>query len=262
MPRREDLYYEISRHIWKLFDNPIDKLTDALLWRGFLVEKHENEIRLCIGSHENDLSFLEKILPRPRVDIKQILGDESHRATISIPQGINEGDILNVVSSGRQPGPDMTEMKDTKMDFDAFHGRNFGERVDAQEIDIGIALMVKTLALVGVFTNSSCDGFGHGDHYPWIGLNGEYNYRWCKKVINEVNPLPQVDNLVNFTHDPKRQFPYRWEIAPHNFDRQLNEATQIFYKIHRIARHIMRPRVFEPLQALKKRMGRDDFLAP
>jgi hypothetical protein len=261
MPHRADLYDRISTHIWNGFKNPIDRITEVLLWRGFLVEKRANDILLCTGSHDDDLVFLSEILPEPRFHIQEILNDVNHRATISVPKKITNRDILHIVSLGQQPGHGMLGEPLVGVDWLAFQNCRFGASVAVRWLDIGIALMVKTLPLAGVFTTYSCDGFAHGDRNTLISLHGSYHFGWCKRVIEKVTCELEIVNLGNFIYEPGSGWTheYRWQIADTGFDGQIEEAFDVFHEIQCVARHLMRPEVIDGLRALKRKMKRDDL---
>lgn len=226
---------------------------------GSLVERRANEILLCTGSHEDDLKLLKEILPETRFHVREITNDHDHLATISVPQEITREDILNIVSSGQPTGAGI-QLKG--MGWESFQNCAFGAKVEVRRLDIGVALMVKTLSLAGVLTNYSCDGFAHGDdHYPWIGLHGPYHYGWCKKVIHMATPLAWINDLENFAHVDgggwMREF--SWRIAAPGYDQQTEEAFQTFRRIQCVARNLMRPEVYNPLRTLKEQMSREDL---
>lgn len=180
-------------------------LLTALRFRGFLALVDDGGVWLATGSHADDLGILLTI---GGLVVRPVAGDPDRAARVSIRRGNAPLDVAKHIiglpehHGGRQHGGF------TSVGPGLFLGTcwaNYGamewgaklaacptERSwGAGALDVGVALLVKTLPLARVATSLSCDG--HGRRPAWVALHYPWDLPWARIVFDTLGaPDPAV----------------------------------------------------------------------
>ncbi len=222
MNRTQDL---IWKHLQTLPLNGEKLLVEALLWRGFLVFQDQEGVWLANGSHEADATVLQLVgdlvvvhipsrtdryckisLTDPDFSIdvaRSIIGLPEHHAA-SHPGGFTGFGL------GRWQKYSWKEYRKMKWGakLPVCPANELGQPYVNDALDIGIALLVKALPLVGIATMLSCDG--HGKDSASISFCFDWDLYWGNAVFDELRFKPvnsewqQVHN--GMTISPKNGF--------------------------------------------------------
>ena len=197
--------------------SPLERTRETLLWRGFLVLNIKNKLYLSAGSPDDDLYMLRQFkLPvsklrdhfyphrgyvmnddfLPAADAENTI---PHRDFLAEIEPVTDENILKnlfvapPVTMGMCGSNEFSGWANNG-DWESFQELRFGRKVPVEVLDLGVALLVKTLSLLGLDTVVSCEGtvlkFGvgvsntpkeaiieesdHGDDVPTISLSSEY----------------------------------------------------------------------------------------
>jgi hypothetical protein len=159
---------------------------EILLCRGFIPEDPENlSLGLSIKSSSPlDQEYLLKHYKTDNIDkmsyksIRAMYDDvHSHGQFAYGISGINDfSGMLNE-------------------NFQTFRKCKFGVKVPVSYLDPGIALLVKTLPLIGVMTAMSCGGHLKDD--PVIIIRNEYHLNWVRHVFTYLFGAVEGFSIVN-----------------------------------------------------------------
>ena len=181
-------------------------LLEALLRRGFLAYKEKETVWLGTGSHPNDievLHFVDGLVVTPiaghadriaRLEFSQSLSSESDvaQAIISLPENHLHGHGL-WTSAGLGPHVRPTWTRFRHMHWGAKLAvcpmKAATQNIVENALDVGVALLVKTLPLARVATTYSCDG--HGQQQARISLHYELDAIWGASVFEHLMPPPR-----------------------------------------------------------------------
>jgi len=226
---------------------PTERLIDALLRRGFLVGRDPDlGPFLARGSHPVDRLVLADILPLPAQPWP------GARSPLGVPPAGQIDDVVERVLSLPEhrsgftaigmTGPPRTNRYESWRDY---RSRAFGTKLavtgDRQygALDIGVALLVKALPLVGISTSYSCDGHGTGP--ARIGLFTAWDAIWAKLLLERLSdPSDSAERTSEWTLDGQTL--------------QIDGRTdRVLDDIQCLARRLLDPALHRPLRAVRQR---------
>lgn len=146
---------------------------------------------------------------------------------------------------------------ETGTDWESFLRTRFGRKVPVEVLDPGIALLVKTLPLLGLDTVMSCEGhmpgeikgsilgewYGeaseHDDNVPTVNFLSKYHLKWAQRVVPQF--LPESDPFITqwtFEEEPGWSG-CQWRLAPAGSITNSDKKFEVFKNIQRLARGIL-----------------------
>lgn len=173
--------------------NTTERLAHTLLRRGFLVGYQKDRIKVHRGVHEDDLRSLEKLCGKWDLELRRSSNDPAFMAVMDVPAGLTdfEKSIIYLPSCRGMSAVYGFYHKPT---WEAFVNNRYGAKVPSKELDLGVALLIKTLPLAGVRTKMCCDR--HGGRPPYIEFCGQHHKNWFMQVIQQCRQeLPILDGL-------------------------------------------------------------------
>jgi hypothetical protein len=203
-----------QRLIWNFLESAAfvgeEFLLEALLRRGFLAYRDQEGLWLGTGSHRSDASVLQLVPGLASVLVHNhfdrycrisLVGTDPHTSS-EIARAI-------IFLGEHHVGPECGGFSCFGLGYEAtndYSWQNYcwifwGAQVAVcpakslrqspvqDALDIGIALLVKTLPLAGVVTALSCDG--HGIKPAYISFYFNWDRCWCQSVLSALshNPL-------------------------------------------------------------------------
>jgi len=240
---------EVPFELWPLL---------ALLCRGFISQKVEEGVLIlsentATGGRQPDLSLLAS--RRGRLGLMAEVG-----FFVSAPASEAEAARLAklLLRLGQPSANGMTARDDWSVrsrlrgwqHFDRFR---WGPRVPVGCLDPGVALLVKVLPLVHVWTWLSCDGHGQGKA-PFICACNEHYFRWLRGVMRHITPRHlqegwQFEEAVEKGHD------CRWTLGP------AEEGRDAWARMHARNVQVARLLLDDPLLH-KVKAARDTISSP
>jgi hypothetical protein len=206
-----------QRLIWNFLESATfegeEFLLEALLRRGFLAYRDQDGLWLGTGSHKSDAEVLQLVpglasvlVPSHRdrycgislVDTDPHAFSEIARSIISLGEhhvGAEWGGF-SCFGLGYRPNYTYTWPNYCKIFWGAqvavCPAKSLHQSPVQDALDIGIALLVKSLPLAGVVTALSCDG--HGIKPAFISFCFDWDRCWCESVFSALsfNPLHSV----------------------------------------------------------------------
>jgi hypothetical protein len=176
-------------------------LTEALLRRGFLAFHDEQGVFLGSGSHEADLTVLKLV---KGIDVCPIDNVSDRVASINFLDSDQIGAAIRIIQLGENHserphsggftsfglGPYVNSSWTTykRMKWGAKLAVCPAQSADQEQVsnslDIGIALLIKSLPLARVATSLSCDG--HSVRHASISFHFPWDVHWAKSVLNAI----------------------------------------------------------------------------
>lgn len=283
-----DKYYEQRNSLYEKalsgVDGALKRTKEVLLWRGFLVMEIKNKLYLSSGSHPEDEDMLRSFYvniqkePKPKkTGIKKDWWQEGQGALFPMDTDSSQDNVLPRYSLGEiEPIEDEDILRkifvtppiiigfcspsyfpgQTETDFRSFLMTRFGRKVPVEVLDPGVALLVKSLPLLGLDTAMSCEGHipdeiqgnissgsyfevsEHDDTTVWFF--SKYHLKWAKRVVPQF--LPEGDPFITqWTFEDKCEWwrDCEWRLAPKGSITNFDEKFEIFNNIQRLARGIL-----------------------
>ncbi len=264
--------------------SPLERTRETLLWRGFLVLNIKNKLYLSAGSPDDDLYMLRQFkLPvsklrdhfyphrgyvmnddfLPAADAENTI---PHRDFLAEIEPVTDENILKnlfvapPVTMGMCGSNEFSGWANNG-DWESFQELRFGRKVPVEVLDLGVALLVKTLSLLGLDTVVSCEGHSpweirgwrfkyaegsdyrkesdHGDDVPTISLSSEYHLKWAKHILPKF--LPVNDPFVKQWEfqEGSSWFDKKWRLAPVGSITGPDSKFEVFRHIQRLCRGIL-----------------------
>jgi len=155
----------------------MELLTEALQARGFFVGLMENRLILQPGSGKGDLWFLRKLLSslpiRASFYEEMVILDE-----VQFTEDLYER--IAFFEAANQESHCPQHMRSWK----TFTKRRHGYKINALNLDAGVAYLVKQLSKAGILTEMSCDG--HGRRAPKVWFAGAWNAAWFEIAVGKL----------------------------------------------------------------------------
>ena len=130
----------------------------------------------------------------------------------------------------------------------------FGVRAPVKNLDVELALIVKTLGCLGVITSYSCSG--HGKAIPGIAMNSIFDAKWARALIeNTFDDLKYSWNLSRDTDHWAKQ-----GIELGNSPLTSETVNCFFWEMQRVARSFLKEEVIARIQQLKEEVQREEDL--
>ncbi len=217
---------ELLEKILETAETPLDMTLEVLLWRGFMAFKHDGGLYLNVGSHEDDLEFLEKYLPverlpdRPnyRERVRRGLAPDDrwprYRRNAAYRREDEAFSYLTVRSDVMMDACCKVEPTGNKFTlgrilgspiyptgligpYDCIRGpgenMRFGRRVPVGILDPGVALLTKLMPLLRLQVWYSCEGHDSRSG-PEISFSSAADLRLARAVLPQF--LPPNDGFV------------------------------------------------------------------
>lgn len=174
-PRTSGYDRDLFERVLKGVNDPGERVKTILLWRGFLARRDAARVFLCTGSASDDVKLLQQI----GFTVNQIYRDQDRYAEIHAPSSVLDETLFELFSYPPEcaglAGP-----------FDwggwqSFLNCKFGAQVPVRFLDPGIALLVKTLPLLGLRTVECCDG--HLIQRPRICFINQHHWNWARLIL-------------------------------------------------------------------------------
>ena len=287
----DDLPARILDSVREMSPEPQEFLYEALLWRGFLVGRDEiGELCLFRGSHDDDLRTLEALgFALNRLDDAEFVANIRVPEKRRVPEqgGVpkdNQSSFEFVASIGEveespagvedkkavrlaervlclAPQNHMTGALRQKETEGSFFTCEYGVKAKTQELDPGVALIVKTLPVCGLRTVFSCQGhLGSTRLWPEICFHSKYDLGWAVMILEELgNYLPEF-SCLKWKVDDERGGSLRHKIIFCPAE-SLSSAepfgpvyTDTIVSLQMAARRLLDPRVYTPIRAAKHSM--------
>lgn len=165
-------------------------ILEALLRRGFLALRDSRGVWLAKGSHKSDLKALSDVL-----DVQES-HDELYCAKLNIRASHDVREIAKAIVLIPEHHRGMTNIGPAPFitcSWKYYRKSKYGAKLAVSPspsgynaLDTGIALLVKTLPLVGVVTSDSCDG--HGGSPAYISLWTIWDDVWFSTLMQRAQP--------------------------------------------------------------------------
>ena len=97
-------------------------------------------------------------------------------------------------------------------EWNHFRKVRWGPRIPVRVLEPGVALLVKTLPLIRVWTWLSCDGHGDGKE-PFICALDMHYFRWLRGVMRHITPAGLQQDWQFHEHS-KSNYACRWTLGP------------------------------------------------
>ena len=230
------------------------QLVETLQWRGFLAIRNSDGVFLQTGNADadkKDISLLTGHTQADQDDLKSLseiltierLSDQDIAAHVSWSdsEGDNRQDEVRRILEIPSP----TGMTPAGYDFkywEQFRECQYPYGLATEELDLGVSLLVRALPLICVPTRVS----GHGitdRRRLYVEFDGPYAGAWFKAIFETrlANRLSQAE-LFQIRFDNNR---CSLEIG------QQADAFTAFRASQDLARLLIQPDVFKPIQKLK-----------
>jgi hypothetical protein len=164
--------------------DPGERVKTILCWRGFLARRDGAGVFLCTGSMDCDVKMLQQF----GFDVRRIEGHPDNWVEILAPDAVADETLFQLFNRPprhRLPGPfgfDIT----FRQDWNTFKKRKFGAKIPVEILDLGIALLVKVLPLLGLHVIDACDG--HLAYPPHIRLLSTHHLNWARLLLPSFAP--------------------------------------------------------------------------
>lgn len=248
---------------------PLERTRETLLWRGFLVLNIKNNLYLSAGSPHDDLDMLRQF-KLPVIKLRDhfyphsgyVMNDDflpaavadtpfPHRDFLAEIEPVTDESILKnlfvapPVSRGLCGSNEFSGWAN-KGDWESFQDLRFGRKVPVEVLELGVALLVKTLSLLGLDTCMSCEGHNYekasdgSDDVPTISLSSEYHLKWARHILPKM--LPVDDPFVKqweFQEGGNSWMDYKWRLAPVGSITSPDSKFEVFRHIQRLCRGIL-----------------------
>jgi hypothetical protein len=231
-----------------------ERLLECLLWRGFMAEIKDGQVRLLNGSHPDDLRLLHEcgLVINPDID-----ADGKYLAIVQIDveyfrvlnpeiENVNEEYFLRKVFFS-DPNDPAHVWDDNISVFSQWHQTTFVAPLKVDMLEPGIALLVNALRRLNIFTCMSCNG--HYENTPFIFLTTKWDFHWFKHVLADfghalginANDQPWLFQEPDGQHHGQ----FKWKSPP-----KENDWFVRFRQMQRIARMLLKQAV--PLRRKKE----------
>lgn len=239
-------------------DGPLEQTLEVLLWRGFLVMKQENALYLSAGSHQDDIELLRRFLH---------LQDDRDNGSFPMVRGVHTCDSEQAVAPSADTWMRIRPTEDCRTlyrlfaypphnhmtapftygapirneySWRVFRHMRYGVKSPVKHLDPGIALLVKALPLLGLYTVMSCDG--HTEKPPEIYFLSRYHLLWARVALPQF--LPEGDPFVKqwifkCEDEDKGWLSYQWLLAPNGCGEDPDAQYALYANIQRVARNIL-----------------------
>jgi len=118
-----------------------------------------------------------------------------------------------------------------------FRNCSYGVKVPVCDLDPGVAMLTKTLALLGLHTVMSCDG--HLEEPPSIWFMSIYHLRWAEAVLPEFHSSRGLAAPPRSGDEDRGWLSYRWQPFPDAIGRDLAARYDRYGKIQALCAEIM-----------------------
>jgi len=229
MKQRELLQYSFWRQVERQ-GLPIEEWALlALHCRGFLAEQRPERalvvgVNACRHHRYDDLALLHpRGRPRQAGPHRRYHGVQvADGVLFPTPQDEETGRrmVRQILNAGLPSLNGMTARDDSPPMGLRFHGRwdrfrkaRFGPRIPVRVLEPGVALLVKALPLIRVWTWLACAGHGAGNE-PYICARDIHHFRWLRGVMRHLAP-PELQRHWRWHEEAgSRSYCHRWTLGP------------------------------------------------
>jgi len=138
---------------------------------------------------------------------------------------------------GRMSGPFDYGGRWVRESWNHFRNCSYGVKVPVCDLDPGVAMLTKTLALLGLHTVMSCDG--HLEEPPSIWFMSIYHLRWAEAVLPEFHSSRGLAAPPRSGDEDRGWLSYRWQPFPDAIGRDLAARYDRYGKIQALCAEIM-----------------------
>lgn len=243
----------------------VERLADRLLRRGFPLHVERRGIVLSPGNWDQDLRYLCYLL-RPLMSetpisnpihiwhgdqfLTNVDGDRCRRS------GQWERRILDF--TGRCNETCLGYTWEDRMDpWKRFLRMHYGAKTFVPELEAGVALLVKVLPWVSIYTKMSCHGHDSGrlrekDARIWFSTSNDS--RWCEMILNRLGSDLAIHSHLEFRHGDEPGYSVSPQLVI-SLDRNRREPArnqQIAYaEIQQMARRFFDPELCRNIRKAK-----------
>ncbi|MBV5301222.1 MAG: hypothetical protein J0649_05490 [Methylococcales bacterium] len=207
--------------------NEIEILEKILRWRGFLVKKDTSGVLVSRGINFEDFQALvENRLPLSPVFSRE-WGAKIH-PNVSIDQLRN---LFLLPSMNGMVGKDY--YNDT---YATFKKCRYGAKVPVNHLDYGIAMLVKVMPLLGLFTVMSCDG--HLSSPPMIWFKNIHHVNFAKRILVQC----QWDGNLPYEDEGWSWLRFQWQVMEQSLEEigdTVENRFNYFNNIQQLCNYIM-----------------------
>jgi hypothetical protein len=201
-------------------------LHEALLTRGFLVDRDGDRLWLARGSDPLDGEVLRRI-----AEVVLVEGDPQHLAELRLAPDASLAETVTTLIHVEEGRGRMSYMNRHRK-WAKYRKLKWGARVPAIGMDTGVALLVKALPMAHVCTCLSCDGDGESGAH--VSLTTEWDAAWLDSVLEWLAPdTPGTWWEMVYVDDPCLAI---WPLAGRFTDRDLGDMMD---DIQRVARRFL-----------------------
>ena len=236
---------------------------EVLLWRGFLVERRGDVLFLASHYPRDDLMMLHQygILGEHRSLLKEAPLNEpfpilSNSGFLNVRTWVSEESLFKLFATAVRPG--MSGPFDyggwVNKSWGSFRRLQYGLKIPVRALDPGIALLVKTMPLLGLHTVMSCDG--HMLKPPVIHFFSGYHLSWASVALPQF--LPANDAFAarwRFVSLGRGWLRYQWHLGTNGCGGALEERFELYSNIQRLCREIFRDDFAARARACKQRLS-------
>ena len=255
-----DLFEMVLRSVQP--DDPVGRVMEVLLWRGFLVERRGDVLFLASHYPRDDLMMLRRfgiLREHPALLKEAPLNEPFPILSTSKSQNgktlVSEESLFKLFATTVRFG--MSGPFDyggrVNESWGSFLRLQYGPKVPVRSLDPGIALLVKTMPLLGLHTAMSCDG--HTREPPVITFFSRYHLSWASLALPQF--MPKNDAFAaqwRFGTVGGGWSQYQWHLGIKGCGRGLKRRFELYSNIQRLCRNIMYAELAAEARACKQRL--------